>query len=96
MDNKDENWYLRSLQNIADSVGNIKLKRSDSIKKIMNESFDIKISSDQSKKIISMLDKTLEEDEKISYLEDELSSILENVDNFTIKKISNYLYNYTN
>lgn len=33
MFNKEKNWYLRSLESIADSVGRAKLTRSDSVKK---------------------------------------------------------------
>jgi len=96
MNKNDENWYLRSLHNIADSVGQVKVKRYDSMKKMIDESFDIKIDANQSKKIIAMLDKKVDEEFKISFIEDELSSILSSVDEITLKKISSYLYNYKN
>lgn len=93
---EDKNWYLRSLQNIADSVGRAKLTRSDSVKKAFTESLEIKISSIQSKKIIAMLDKTSGSEDKMTILKEELSNILDDLDINEISRIASYLYSFKN
>jgi hypothetical protein len=96
MYNNEKNWYLRSLENIADSVGRAKLIRSDSVKKAFIESFDLKISSAQSKKIIHMLDKSSGSEDKMSSLKEELSDIFKEATEEDISKIASYLYNFKN
>lgn len=96
MFDKEKNWYLRSLENIADSVGRAKLTRSDSVKKAFIESFDLKISSTQGKKIISMLDKSSGSEDKMTSLKEELSDIFKEVTEEDISKMASYLYSFKN
>lgn len=89
----EDNWYVRSLNNIADSIGQAKISRTSSIKKAMMDSFDIKISNEDSKKIMSMLNNNLSKSEKESLLKERISGIID-VDNDKLAKIASYFSNF--
>lgn len=89
----EENWYERSLNKIADSIGQVKINRISSIKKAMFESFDIKISKEDSKKIMSILQNELSKNEKNIFLKEKIAEII-NTDEETLSKIASYFTNF--
>lgn len=89
----EDNWYTRSLNNIADSIGQAKISRTSSIKKAMLESFDLKISNEDSKKIKNMLNNNLNKSEKESLIKEKISEMID-VDDDQLAKIASYLSNF--
>lgn len=93
--NEDNNWYLRSLHKIADSVGQVKLNRTDSVKKAIYESFDIKLSTEDSRKVLSILSQDIHKKDRANFINEKISEFLE-TDEETTFKIASYLTNFKN
>lgn len=87
------NWYLRSLMNIADNFGQARLNKSASVKKAMSESFDINISNDQAKTIITLMSQNYRGKDRVSYMTTRLVDIISK-DESECKKIASFLSNF--
>lgn len=90
---EDKNWYSRCLINIADNFGQAKLNRSDSVKKAMEESFDIKISNDQAKNILVLMSQKYKGKDRINYMTSRLSEIIP-IEESECNKIACFLSNF--
>ena len=95
MSNNDDsnNWYLRSLMNIADDFGQARMNKSASVKKAIAESFDLNISSDQAKGVITLMSQTYKGKDRISYMTTRLVDIIQQ-DEIECKKIASFLSNF--
>lgn len=95
MSNEDDaqNWYLRSLQNIADSIGQARMTKSASLKKAIFESFEISISSDQAKDIMRLMSENYKTKDRINYMSYKIADILK-VEETDCKKIASFLSNF--
>ena len=92
MSNNDDsnNWYLRSLMNIADDFGQARMNKSASVKKAIAESFDLNISSDQAKGVITLMSQNYKGKDRISYMTTRLVDIIQQ-DEIECKKIASFL-----
>lgn len=95
MSNEDDaqNWYLRSLQNIADSIGQARMTKSASLKKAIQESFEISISSDQAKDIMNLMSENYKAKDRVNYMSSKLLEILK-IEEADCKKIASFLSNF--
>lgn len=95
MSNEDDaqNWYLRSLQNIADSIGQARMTKSASLKKAISESFDISISTDQAKDMMKLMSENYKSKDRVSYMSSKLVEILK-IEESDCRKIASFLSNF--
>lgn len=87
------NWYLRSLMNIADDFGQARMNKSASVKKAISESFDISISNDQAKSIITLMSENYKGKDRVNYMTIRLAEIIPTNED-ECKKIASYLSNF--
>lgn len=87
------NWYVRSLFNIADNFGQARMSRSVSVKKAMADSFDIKISIGQAKEIITLMSHNLKGEDNISSMTSLLVKVTEKEET-ECNKIASFLSNF--
>ena len=95
MSNEDDaqNWYLRSLQNIADSIGQARMTKSASLKKAIQESFEIPISNDQAKDIMKLMSENYKSKDRVNYMSSKLVDILKIAESDS-KKVASFLSNF--
>ncbi len=95
MSNEDDaqNWYLRSLQNIADSIGQARITKSASLKKAIFESFEVSMSNDQTKEVMKLVSENYKSKDRQNYMSGKLVDIL-GIKESECKKIASFLSNF--